>query len=383
MTLMNPITERVQVSTSLKVTLSKADLLTLIGKIQGVIPSKPSLPILSYIVMEAKDHQLVLTASDALVSVKTYSAAHVSQEGKIAVPAKNFFSLVREITSLTLEIEVQGSMVYVKAGSSLFKLHGVPAEEFPSFPSYAENHFIPIHAPTLKELFTRTAFAVAKEDSRQALNGLCLQLTSQQLTLIGTDGKKLAKITADLDPQELQGQFIIPLKTVEEMIQALDDDTTSRLYLASDRVALETSSTLVISKLLVGEYPDIYRVIPQKTSVNLHLHREELISLLRQISLFISELNQSVRFIFRTGELELASTRGEVGEGKVSMPVDYEGEPLEIALNPFFFIEILKRCQDTTVHFGMINSFNPGVITDQTTALFVIMPMRLSSAACS
>ncbi|MEI8301146.1 MAG: DNA polymerase III subunit beta [Chlamydiota bacterium] len=386
MTSMNPVIERTfstAAAEALKVIINRTELLELIGKIQGVIPSKPSTPILSHVLIEAKGDHLILSASDSMVSVKTLVTAQVIQEGKVVLPAKKFFSLIRELTSPQIQIEVLSSTIYVRAGTSIFKLHGIQPEEFPALPEYTQAHFINLHAPTLKELFTRTSFAVAREDSRHLLNGVFLQLTQNMLTLIGTDGKKLAKITAELDMQELQGGFIVPLKAIDEMVQALDKDATAKLYLAQDKIALETSSTTVISKLLMGEYPDVNRVIPQKTSATMHLHREELVTLLRQIALFTSELNHSVRFTFREGELELSAAHGEVGEGKVSMPVDYSGDLLEIAFNPHFFIDILKHCQDTTVNFGITDSFNPGVITDQTTALFVIMPMRLPSNTCS
>lgn len=382
MTVSNPVLEHSSLhlqKKGLKVIVVRAQLVALIGKIQSAIPAKPVVPILSNLLLEAKDGQLVLSATDLTVSVKAFTEAKVIEEGSITLSAKRFFQLVRELTTPQIELEVDPSnIVHVRAGTSIFKLHGINPEEFPSFPDFSQSPSITIHAPTLKELFTRTSFAVAKEDSRHMLNGILLHLMKDKLTLIGTDGKRLAKINAELNPQDTQGQYIVPIKAIEEMIRSLDEECEAKFYLAQDKIALETPSVIVMTKLLSGEYPDVSRVIPNKANITLHLHREELITLLRQVALFTSETNHSVHFVFTDGELELSVISSEVGEGKVCMPVDYSGPRFEIAFNPNFFIDILKHCKDETVTFGITDSFNPGMITDQTTALFVIMPMRLN-----
>ncbi len=144
-----------------------------------------------------------------------------------------------------------------------------------------------------------------------------------------------------------------------------------------DKIALELKSATLISKLLSGEFPDVSRVIPESKGHAICLHREELISLLRQISLFTSEQASSVRFTFTTGELYIAATSSELGAGTVQMPVNYSGEKLEIAFNPIYFLDILRHIKDETVNFNVTDAYNPGLITDSSTAQFVIMPMRL------
>jgi DNA polymerase-3 subunit beta len=383
MTLSNPILEHSSLSThkkGLKVTVLRSELVTLMGKMQSAIPPKPVVPILSNLLLEAAEGQLILSATDLTVSVKAFTEATVSKKGSIAVSAKRFFQLIRELTTSHIELEVDSSnLIHIKAGSSTFKLHGIDTEEFPSFPDYRQYPCISLHAPTLKELFIRTAFAVAKEDSRHMLNGILLHLTQDTLTLVGTDGKRLAKINGEIASQNTQGQYIVPIKAIEEMIRCLDEDVEVKLYLGQDKITIETTSVVITTKLLSGEYPDVNRVIPSKATTTVHLHREELITLLRQVALFTSETMHSVHFIFTPGELELSVISSEVGEGRVSMPVDYSGDRFEIAFNPNFFIDILRHCKDETVTLGITDSFNPGMITDQTTALFVIMPMRLQN----
>jgi DNA polymerase-3 subunit beta len=162
------------------------------------------------------------------------------------------------------------------------------------------------------------------------------------------------------------------------MIKMLDDtDAQAAICLGPDKISLECASMTLIAKLLAGQYPDVDRVIPKQLGHQFSIHREELISLLRQVSLFTSDTSSSVRFSFETGQLQLSATSSEVGEGRVSMPVDYAGPKLDIAFNPFFFVDILRHSKDETVRFGLTDAHNPGLITDTTNALFVIMPMRL------
>ncbi|MCH9631131.1 MAG: Beta sliding clamp [Chlamydiia bacterium] len=366
--------------TFLKLVIPRLELVSLIGKIQSTVPSKPAIPILSNILIQADEGQVTLNATDLTVSIKAFATADVKSSGSITIPARRFFQLIRELTTDQIEIEeTEFGVVFVRAGSSVFKLNAADKEEYPTLPDLSSASAFQVHSPTLKELFLRTSFAVAKEDSRHVLNGVLFQLTENHLTLIGTDGKRLAKVNAEMANQPFNGQYIVPLKAIEEVTKTLEEEQPAKLFFHEDKMAVEMGSVTVISKLLAGEYPDVSRVIPEKANMTVHLHREELMTLLRQVSLFTSEMSHSVRFMFTEGNLELSATSSDVGEGKVSMPVDFTGEQFEIAFNPSFFIDILKHCKDETVTFGITDSFNPGMITDQTTALFVIMPMRLNT----
>lgn len=365
----------------MKVILSRLELVALIGKIQNIASPKPSIPILANILVEAIDDQLIISATDLTVSMRAYADAKVLEEGAITLPARRFFQLVRELTAPQVEIHsISPDVAMINAGSSHFKIHGMHKSEFPSLPDLSEGMQFNLSSQTLRELLARTSFAAAKEDSRQALNGVYLHSATQTATFIGTDGKRLAKVHAAIDlPSEHHGSYIIPLKAVEEMVRMLDskEEEVAKVTLMPDKIALELKSTTLISKLLSGEYPDVSRVIPQQTPQSISLHREELISLLRQVALFTSEDSHSVRFTFQTGELHLSATSGEIGEGKVQMPVNYGGERLEIAFNPAYFLDILRHSKDESVTFNFTDSYNPGLVTDSSTAQFVIMPMRL------
>jgi len=366
----------------MKVVISKNELLTLIGKIQNIIAHKPAIPILSNVLIEAKDDQLILSATDLTTSMRTFAEAKVIEAGSITLPAKRFFLLIKELSSPQIKISSSNETAEITSVSSHFKIKGMLKSEFPTLPDISQATQIPISSLRLKEMLSRTYFSAARDDNRYVLNGIHLSINKQRATFISTDGKRLSKIhtNVDIDPS-FEGSYVLPLKATEEMIKMLsDDEQIINLSLMHDKIFLESSNLILITKLLSGQYPDVEKVIPENINTTMSLHREELITLLKQVSLFTAETTGSVKFIFDDGQLRLSAVSSKIGEGNVTMPVDYFDKSLEIAFNPFYFIDILRHIKDETINFSILNAHNPGLITDTTSAIFVIMPMRLDES---
>lgn len=366
----------------MKFIISKNELGDLIGQIQNVVAPKATIPILSNFLIEASNDELVFTATDLTVGMRCFTPAKILEEGATTIPAKRFFQLIKELTASNVEINCNGQDVTeIIADTSCFKLNGKSKSEFPSLPDLTGAVQFRMNHEALREMLFRVSFSVSRDESRYILTGVYLQIAEGKATFVGTDGKRLAKVhtNVDIDPS-FSGQYILPLKAVEEINKILKDEGGEVVvYLLNDKLAVEDENSILITKLLSGDYPNVNRVIPPSSSVNVSLHREELITLLRQVSLFAIDNSSSVRFSFCPGELKLMANSLEIGEGKVSMPVNYEGEQLDIAFNPNFFLDILRHSREETVTLGITDSYNPGVITeDSSTALFVIMPMRLN-----
>jgi DNA polymerase III subunit beta len=152
------------------------------------------------------------------------------------------------------------------------------------------------------------------------------------------------------------------------------------LHLLPDKISVEKESSTLVTQLIPGDFPDIDNIIPESPATSLKLHKEELMTLLRQIALFMPSFGHSVQFTFQEGELKLNATSSEIGEGQVSMPVDYHGDQLVIAFNPLLFHDILRHCEDEVVSLALFDPYNPGLISDSKGAEFVLMPMRLQSS---
>lgn len=369
----------------MKAIISKSKLISLIRKIQGVIPAKPSIPILANVVLEASHGELILSASDLSLSIKASIEADIIEEGSIALPAKKFFSLILELTAPTIEIQSSAKVANIFAGSSKFKIQGTGKEEFPEIPDLSNNQVLSIPANLLKELLSKTSFAAGKDETRPILHSVLFQSFHSTLTTTGTDGKRLAKVhtTIASSDNSPEGSFILPVKAVEEMVHLLDSveqqEEQVNLFFNQEKLSLQVGSTNLISQLLTGHYPDVSRIIPTEARNPISLHREELTSLLRQVALFTPETSHSVRFSFTPGTLTLSAVSGSIGEGDVNMPVNYQGEPINIAFNPNYFLDILKHSSDETILFDVLDSYNPGLITDSSNALFVLMPMKLDN----
>lgn len=374
----------------MKFVISTKEFSYLIGTCLNVIQQKPPIPILNNFLIEASNGVVSLSSTDLTVGIRCFVEANIIEEGATTLPAKSLAQLVRELTSAELELKTnKNEMAEIIANDSRFRLRGMNPAEFPELPKLETAGHFNIKQSELKDVLFRTSFAVSREDNRFILTGVFLSITNGKAMFVGTDGKRLARnfLSIAIDPS-FTGNFIIPLKAIEEIQKnLLDEEAEAKCYLMEDKIAVEANNVMIISKLLAGDYPDVNQVIPSSTPQTVLLHREELMTLLRQVSLFTGG-NQAACFTFSTGELNLAAASMEVGEGKVSMPANYQGPPLEIAFNPQFFLDILKHSKGETVTLGLSDSYNPGIIFDQKqspseaaidiSSLFVLMPMRLN-----
>lgn len=374
----------------MKFIISRQELAELVGSVQNIVAPKTPIPILSNFLIEAHDSSIVLTATDLTVGVRVTGSAKVIEPGATTLPAKRFAQLVRELTASHLEISTNSKDVTtIVADASSFRIHGLPKQEFPGLPDMAGATRVPFTQGQLKDAFYRTSFAVSKEDSRYVLTGVFCHLNNGSAVFVGTDGKRLARtsISTTLDPKA-NHECIIPLKAVEEILKTLtDENEPATLSILADKIAIEANDSMIVSKLLTGDYPDVDRVIPNQSSCVVSLHREELMSLLRQVALFTTEDSQSARFTLAKGELQVNANTMDVGEGKVSMPANYDGQRFDIAFNPLYFLDILRHSKNETVSLGFTDAYNPGIISDGQlnsgqkelpNPLFVLMPLRLS-----
>lgn len=373
----------------MKFSISTLELNQMVNKMQNVISQKPTLAILSNFLIEAFDDELVLTATDLSLGIRCHLEAQIQEEGATTIPAKTFCNLIRELVAPSIQISTNPNHITtLVSGTSRFKINGMSKGGYPELPELKTADFFSINQSVLKDLLYRISFAISKDDNRYTLTGCHMQVSQGQVSFVGTDGKRLARSFAkiDIDP-ELNFQCVIPSKAIEEIMKNLSDsEEPAKISIMEDKIAVESNHTLLLAKLLTGEYPDVTRVIPEKPEIKLTLHRNELMTMLRQIALFRPDNNHSARFTFSEGELKLSANTSEVGEGLVAMPVNYHAEPLEIAFNPGFFLDILRHCKEETVTLGLIDSYNPGIIVDgeelekslDASPMFIIMPMRLS-----
>ena len=374
----------------MKCVVSRQELSDLVGRVQTIVAPRTPIPILSNFLLEAHDNSLVITATDLTVGIRCTGSAKVIQPGATTIPARRFAQLLRELTVSHIEIATnEKEITQITAEASTFRLHGLSKNEFPALPDFSGAMQFHFTQKNLKEMLFRTSFAVSKEDNRYVLTGVYLQCSGSVALFVGTDGKRLARAYLPLQKDvEAPLESIIPLKAIDEITKNLrENDEPATFYMMPDKIAVEANDMVVVTKLLSGDYPDVDRVIPTASHGVVSVHREELMSLLRQIALFTNDLSHSVRCTLDNAELYLSANTMDVGEGKVSMPVNYTGPRFDIAFNPLYLLHILQHSRKETVSFGFTDAFNPMVIADGEleashkefpSPLFVLMPLRLN-----
>jgi len=367
----------------------------LLSKSQNMIPIKPTVPILANLLIEAKNHCLTITATDLSIGIKCTTEAKVLEEGVTTLPAKHFGQLIRGLTAINVEVSATEEAAVITADASRFKLNAVSGETYPELPDLSRESAVSfkVRQALLKEALFCTGFAVATKEDEQArmtLHGLSMHLENNTACFTGTDGKRLGRFTIPVELGEgVKGSFILSSKTVEEIQKNLSDEdleSYATICLLDDRVAVVMDQTEIVAKLLTGDFPELGEAVPMHADFVITLHREELMTLLRQLMLFTPEKEDSARFELTQGLLTLTANAKFVGDGKVEMPVDYQGQPFAIAFNPGRLLEIVRHTKEEVISLGLTDPFNPGIITEgpansffkqKEKGFFILMPMRL------
>jgi DNA polymerase-3 subunit beta len=369
----------------MNLTISKEQIINGLQAVQNVVSTRTTLPILSNVLLRAEGDRLEFTATDLDVTVACAVEAKVTKGGASTVPVKKLFGIVRELSSLEIELEVdEKNMCSVRAGASFYRINGLSADEFPPLPKFKEDKKVVLPQETLKSMMKKTSFAISTDESRYVLNGIFLSLKDHKMTMVATDGRRLALVDEELDiAEKSQGEFIVPAKTVNELNRLLQDKGEVEIHYAENQASFtlkdeKGSSVLIVTKLIEGNYPNYRQVIPAETKERVALVREEFLHALRRAEIMTSEKSNSVKLSFTKNKLEITANSPEVGEAKESLAINYKGPDMAIAFNPKYIIDPLNALVNDEVFLELIDELSPGVVKINGPFLYVVMPMRLS-----
>jgi DNA polymerase III subunit beta len=369
----------------MKLTISKEQMIQGLQAVQNIVSTRTTLPVLSNVLLRADAKRLDLTATDLDVSISSAVEANVDRPGAVTLPAKKLFGIVRELPAQQIELEVdEKNVCRIVAGASFYKINGLAAEEFPPLPKFAENRKINLPQDKLKSLLRKTSFAISTDESRFVLNGIFLSLKEHKVTLVATDGRRLAMAEEEVDiPASSQGECIIPSKAINELNRLLGTQNDVEIKFTENQVAFTLQgangfSTLVVSKLIDGNYPNYRQVIPGEAKERITLGREELLQALRRAEIMTSDKSNSVKLSFGKNKLEITANTPEIGEARESIAVNYKGNDIAIAFNPVYLMDPLKALDNDEVYLELIDELSPGVVKINGPFLYVLMPMRMS-----
>jgi DNA polymerase III subunit beta len=365
----------------MKFSVAKEKLLEGLQQVQNVVSTRTTLPILSNVLLQAHGEEIHLTTTDLDVGVRGSCEADVEKEGATTLPARRLFNIVRELPSSEIQIDVNGkNAASIRSGQSFFKILGLPEEEFPPLPKFEDAKVVTIRQKDLRDGLRKTSYAISTDETRYVLNGVLFSFKENKLTLVATDGRRLAMVEIELEfPRSHEADFIVPTKAVTELQRLLADDGEIKVSMGSGQIAFDLSKTLLVSKLIEGNYPNYRQVIPSEAKERIKLERETFLNSLRRVSLLASDKSHSVKLSFGKNNIDITATTPEVGEAKESIAVAYKGRDFSIAFNPEFLMAPLRALTEDEVFLDLIDEMSPGVLKIQTPFLYVLMPMRISS----
>ena len=369
----------------MNLTISKEQIINGLQAVQNVVSNRTTLPILSNVLLRAEGDRLELTATDLDVTITCSVEAKVKKGGASTVPVKKLFGIVRELANAEIELEVDDkSACTVQSGASYYKINGLSAEEFPPPPRFKEEKKLVLPQEKVKGMMKKTSFAISTDESRYVLNGIYFSLKDHKLTMVATDGRRLALVDEDAEVGDSsQGEFIVPAKAVNELNRLLLDKGDIEVRFAENQASFtlkddKGSSVLIVTKLIEGNYPNYRQVIPAETKERISLGREEFLHALRRAEIMTSDKSNSVKLNFGKNKMEITANSPEVGEAKETLAINYKGKEMAIAFNPKYMIDPLNALPNDEVFLELIDELSPGVLKINGPFLYVVMPMRLS-----
>jgi DNA polymerase-3 subunit beta len=369
----------------MNLTIAKDQIIHGLQSVQNVVSTRTTLPILSNVLLRAENNRLVLTATDLDVTISCTVEATVKKEGATTIPVKKFFGIVRELGTPEIEIEVDDrNACSIRSGSSFYKLNGLSADEFPPIQIAAESRKIDLPQEKMRGMLKKTAFAISTDESRYVLNGIFISLKDHKMTMVATDGRRLAMTDEEVEIGDLgNGEFIVPTKTVNELTRLLQEKGDLEIRFSENQAVFTLKdekgfNIVIISKLVEGNYPNYRQVIPGEAKERVSLIREEFLVAVRRAEIMTSDKSNSVKLSFSRNNLSITANSPEVGEARESIAINYKGKDIAIAFNPSYLIEPLNALPNDEVFFELIDELSPGVLKINGPFLYVVMPMRLS-----
>lgn len=364
----------------MKFTVSKESFLEGLQRVQNVVSTRTTLPILSNVLVEANAGGLRLTTTDLDVGVQGSIEAEVEREGATTLPARRLFSIIRELPSSEIDVEVDSkNSASIRSGASFFKILGLPREEFPALPAFQDAKLFSMPQKDFRDGVRKTHYSISTDETRYVLNGIFCSFKDNKLVMVATDGRRLSMVDYELEfPKSQEVDIIVPTKAVAELQRLLKDDGDVKMSVSENQIAFDLGGTLLVSKLVDGNYPNFRQVIPAETKERVILERELFLQAVHRVSLLSSDKSNSVKLVFGKNNIDIMANSPEIGEAKESMAAQYKGREFSIAFNPEFLMAPLRNLIEDEVFLDLSDEMSPGVVRVAGSFLYVLMPMRVT-----
>src|SRR6202158_2975302 len=371
---------------TMEITVSRSELLKELSATQGVVERKTTIPILSNYLFEAGADRLSLTATDLDLSLRTSCNAKVKKEGSCTIPARKLHDYVKLLPDADITIKLlENHWVSIRCGRANTKMVGMAKSNFPSLPVFPTAGVVKIPAQVLRAMIARTGFAIANEESRYTLNGALMVLKPESITMVATDGHRLAHVERSGKKFEgVSGEMktLVPKKAMDELKSLLDSDIET-IDFAKDESTLffRVGLRLLTYRQLTGQFPNYEAVLPKDISKSITLQGEELGAAIARVAQFADERSRAVRLRLEKGELKLSASSTETGESEDTIEVAYDGEAMAIGFNAQYLIDFIKATGSCEVKLELKDAQSAGQLRpaegEDYKYRYIVMPMRI------
>lgn len=375
----------------MKVRIGRDELLTGLQRVQGVVEKRNTMPILSNILLEAKQDGAEIVATDLELGMRGLYKATVLKTGGVTVSARKLFEIIKELPSGEIELTAgDNNWTVIQAGKSQFKIVGLPSSEYPALPAIEREGLTPLSGDGLLELIRKTLFAAGDNDARYILNGLLVTLVvtdkKTALRLVGTDGHRLAVAEQEVGksgtkggPQEIKA--IIPKKAAQEIRRLLEEGKAAEplIGFTKNLMIFRKSGLLLTSRLMEGNYPNYQQVIPKETGKKISVNRADFESSLRRVSVLSKDKASAVKVSFAPDKIILFSSSPDYGEATEELPARFEGETLNTGFNARYLLDVCSVMDGETISLQMETPLSPCLIQEPESPGFkcVVMPIKI------
>ncbi len=354
-----------------------------LAQIQGVIEGKRTIPILSHLLLDAKNGTITISGTDLDVSIQTSLDGDIKHDGAVAVSGKKLYEIVRELPDALIDLRwEEGHNLEIVCAKSVFRLKGVVAEEFPSLPQIPEAAGVPMAAEILRNMIPKTLIAISLDQTRPTLTGALLQVTADDLRMVATDGHRLSVAKTPIDTIQAEGipEAIIPRKALVELGKMIKEEPGDvRLVPLDHQVAFLLTKSRLITRLIEGQFPNYQQVLPAPSGPGAALRREDLLGALRRASTIAGDRATPTIFQLKAGRLLISCTNIDLGEAKEELAMEYGGPEVTVGFNARYLLDFLGVVETTEILMHIHDPLSPALFQPRKGEEFncVIMPMRI------
>lgn len=369
-------------------TVEKEYFLKGLTRVQGIVEKRNTIPILANVLIEATENGINLTATDLEVGMKSFYPAKIIKPGKITVSAKKIYEITKELPEKEISFQAkENCWVEIRCGKAIFNIVGLSAEEFPYFPYPEKENFISINSNIIKEMIEKTYFSISTDETKYNLNGIYFKTEKTEdiskLLLIATDGHRLSMISKNIqidNDNELSKGIIFPRKGIFELKKMSDEDNSDiNIGFMDNNAVIKKDKTIVIMRLVDGEFPDYNRVIPKQNDNIIEINRLDFLHSLKRMSILSNEKSKGIKLALKSNILEISSSNPEFGDASEEIEINYNGPEISIGYNARYIMDVLQNQDSEKIEIHIKDNLSPGIIKPlgDDDYLAVIMPMRL------